>query len=46
MGKDFLQQYFPIFAPIGALGLSRKILVGFVNEKSDRYKETQKVMIY
>jgi len=29
--------------PIGALGLSRKILVGFVGEKNERFKETQKV---
>lgn len=43
IGKQFIQNYFPIFLPIGALGLSRKILVGFVAEKSERFKETQKV---
>lgn len=44
IGTQFLQIYFPIFLPIGALGLSRKILVGFVGEKSERFKETQKVI--
>jgi len=43
IGTNFLLNNFPIFLPIGALGLSRKLLVGLVSEKSDRFKETQKV---
>lgn len=43
MNDEMLQQNLPIFLPLSALGLCRKLLVGFVSEKSDRFKETQKV---
>lgn len=42
---QFLLAILPIYLPSSVNGFTRRLLVNFVNEKKEKYKETQKVII-
>ena len=40
----FFMLMVPIYLPMAIMGFTRKLIINFVNEKSEKYKEYQKVL--